>query len=282
MGPILTIDIGGTKCAVAITDDAGVHGYESWPTSGSVENLDRVVTYYRQHLATGGSPADGVGVSFGGPVDHSAQTVKRSVHVSGWSGFDFGAWAEREFGLPAAVDNDAKVGAITELVHGGFGTQDLVYVTISTGVGAGIVTNGKLLRGVSNDAGEIGHMRFSDSNLVCSCGRRGCLERLCSGYWLEQDHGKPSAELFKDYEFLKNYADTLAVGLANSVLLLNPGAIVLGGGVSKVGSRLTSALETSLRNEMGSWGQMTPKVHVSKFGYEGMHLGAREIVNGLF
>jgi glucokinase len=282
VAPTLTIDIGGTKCAVAITDESGVHGYESWPTNGSTENLDRVLKYHARYVAEGGEPANGVGVSFGGPVNNATATVKRSVHVPGWSEFDFAHWAERTLGLPIAVDNDAKVGAITELVHGGYDTNDLIYITISTGIGAGIVSQGKLLRGVSNDAGEIGHIRSSDSELVCSCGRQGCLERLCSGYWLERDHGKPANELFDDDEFLANYAAVLARGIANAVLIVNPSDVVLGGGVSKVGPRLASAVQASLATEMGTWGQMTPRVHVSKFGYEGMHLGAREILNGLF
>lgn len=90
MATTLTIDIGGTKCAVAITDDAGVHGLESWPTKGPTENLERAVSFYRKHLGAGGNPAVAVGVSFGGPVDYVTSTVKRSVHVSGWSGFDLG------------------------------------------------------------------------------------------------------------------------------------------------------------------------------------------------
>ncbi len=282
MATTLTIDIGGTKCAVAITDDAGVHGLESWPTTGSTENLERAVSFYRMHLGDGGNPAVAVGVSFGGPVDYVTSTVKRSVHVSGWSGFDFGAWSRDELELPIAVDNDAKVGALAEFHHGGHGFDDLVYVTVSTGIGAGVISSGRIVRGASNEAGELGHTRVSDDPKVCSCGRMGCLERMCSGYWIEQDHGRPAIELFADDEFLAEYSRVFARGLSNAILLYNPAVIVLGGGVARVGTRLTKSLADNVMRELESWNHMTPVITTSAFDSEGVHLGAKELTRDLF
>ena len=282
MATTLTIDIGGTKCAVAITDDAGVHGLESWLTSGSIENLERAVLYYRKHLEAGGNPANAVGVSFGGPVDFRTATVKRSVHVPGWSGFDFGTWSRDALDLPIAVDNDAKVGALAEFHHGGHGVDDLAYVTVSTGIGAGVISSGRIVRGASNEAGELGHTRVSDDPRVCSCGRTGCLERLCSGYWIEQDHGQPATELFADDEFLAEYSRVFARGLSNAILMYNPSVIVLGGGVSRVGARLTKSLTDSVSRELESWSHMVPVITTSTFDREGVHLGAKELTRDLF
>jgi glucokinase len=282
MATTLTIDIGGTKCAVAITDDSGVHGKESWPTTGSTENLERAVTFYRQHLESGADAAVAVGVSFGGPVDFRTATVKRSVHVSGWSGFDFRTWSRDTLNLPIAVDNDAKVGALAEFHHGGHGVDDLMYVTVSTGIGAGVISSGQIVRGASNEAGELGHTRVSDDDRKCSCGRTGCLERLCSGYWIEQDHGKPATELFADDVFLAEYSRVFARGLSHAVLMYNPSAIVLGGGVSRVGTRLTESLTDSVRRELASWSHMVPTISTSKFDSEGVHLGAKELTRDLF
>jgi len=282
MATTLTIDIGGTKCAVAITDDAGVHGLESWPTSGSTENLERAVYYYRKHLQAGGNPATAVGVSFGGPVDFQTATVKRSVHVPGWSDFDFGAWARDALDLPVAVDNDAKVGALAEFHHGGHGFDNLVYVTVSTGIGAGVISSGRIVRGASNEAGELGHTRVSDDPRVCSCGRTGCFERLCSGYWIEQDHGRPAIELFADDEFLAEYSRVFARGLSNAILMYNPSVIVLGGGGARDSARLTKSLADSVSRELESWSHMVPVITTSTFDREGVHLGAKELTRDLF
>ncbi len=278
----LTVDIGGTKCAVAITGDDGVQVFETWPTQGSLENLRHVESFYSRHADDPRLKIGAVGVCFGGPVDFERSVVKRSVHVSGWQGFNFEFWAREKFDLPVAVDNDGNVGALAEYAVGEHETNDLMYVTVSTGIGAGVVTNGTVLRGASNDAGELGHVRVSDDPRVCECGRTGCFERLCSGYWLEQDHGKPAAELFADDQFLTEYANTFARGLATAVLLYNPEVVVLGGGVSRVGKRLTDALSDSLEKELASWKHLLPRITTSAFDSDGVHRGARELTRELF
>jgi glucokinase len=281
MATVLTIDIGGTKCAVAITDDTGVHGLESWPTTGSVDNLNNVLAYYRRYLDSNGVAASAVGVSFGGPVDFASSTVKRSVHVSGWSGFNFAEWADSTLGLPAEVDNDAKVGALAEYHHGRHNSDDLMYITVSTGIGAGVISSGRIVRGASNEAGELGHVRVSDEPHECSCGRTGCLERMCSGFWIERDNGRPAAELFTDDEFLTSYATTFARGLVSAILLYNPAVVVLGGGVSRVGDRLTARLTDSVARELASWSHMVPRIVTSEFDRDGVHLGAKELTRDL-
>ena len=215
-------------------------------------------------------------------MDFAKSIVKRSVHVSGWQGFNFESWARETFNLPVAVDNDGNIGALAEYAVGEHETNDLIYVTVSTGIGAGVITNGKLLRGASNDAGELGHIRVSEDPRVCECGRTGCLERLCSGYWLERDHGKPASELLADDHFLAEYARTFAKGLATAVLLYNPEVVVLGGGVSRVGKRLTNALSDSLEKELASWKHLLPRITTSAFDSDGVHRGARELTRELF
>ncbi len=274
---VLTVDIGGTKCAVALTDANGVRSVERWQTDGSVENLARAVDFYDRYRDDGGAPAAAVGVCFGGPVDHASSVVTRSVHVPGWQGFDFADWARQTVGLPVAVDNDGNVGALAELVHGNHDTGDLMYVTVSTGIGAGVVSGGRVLRGATNDAGELGHIRIADDPRQCACGRTGCLERMCSGFWIEQDHGKPAAELFARDDFLAEYSALFARGLASAVLLYNPAVVVLGGGVSRVGKRLTDSLTASLSTELASWSHLTPRITTSRFDGDGVHLGAREL-----
>ena len=202
--------------------------------------------------------------------------------MPGWSGFDFAEWSNKTLDLPIAVDNDAKVGALAEFHHGGHGFDDLVYVTVSTGIGAGVISSGRLVRGASNEAGELGHTRVSDEPKVCSCGRTGCLERMCSGFWIEQDHGLPAVELFANDDFLAAYSRVFARGLSHAILLYNPSVIVLGGGVSRVGARLTKSLSDNVSRELESWSHMVPVITTSTFDREGVHLGAKELTRELF
>ena len=192
------------------------------------------------------------------------QTVT-SVHSSGWKGFELGKWMEQTLGIPCRLDNDANAGALGEYHYGaGRGAKMMVYVTISTGIGSGIIYEGKLLRGKDFMAGEIGHIVVSDSGARCSCGGRGCLESFSSGgaietrarEWAERrpDRVARMVELSGGPEItakglmeaaaegdapashiLRETTRWLARGLLMVIRILNPDVIVLGGGVSQSG-----------------------------------------------
>ncbi len=124
----------------------------------------------------------GVGVSFGGPVEADGRTVRRSMHVPGWEAFGLADRLEGEFGAPALVANDADAAALAEQSFGaGRGVRHLLYLTVSTGIGGGVIINGRLHRGEHAWAGEIGHMPLVQDGPPCPCGRHGCLESLASG-----------------------------------------------------------------------------------------------------
>ena len=135
-----------------------------------------------------GAKPDAIGVSFGGPVDATTGKVRLSHHVAGWENVPLGDLLEKEFGVPAAVDNDANVAALGEHRFGaGQDYDSLFYITVSTGVGGGWILNGQPWRGSEGMAGEIGHMVVDPSGPVCLCGKRGCVERLASGLYIAQD-----------------------------------------------------------------------------------------------
>ncbi len=135
-----------------------------------------------------GAKPDAIGVSFGGPVDATTGKVRLSHHVAGWENVPLGDLLEKEFGVPAGVDNDANVAALGEHRFGaGQGYDSLFYITVSTGVGGGWILNGQPWRGSEGMAGEIGHMVVDPSGPVCLCGKRGCVERLASGLYIAQD-----------------------------------------------------------------------------------------------
>jgi glucokinase len=224
-------------------------------------------------------PLDCCGIGFGGPVDFGQQRVTLSTHVSGWSDFDLCGWVRSELGLPAVMDNDANVGAFGESVHGaGRGHLPLLYMTLSTGIGAGIMTEHGIYRGADCYAGEIGHLTIRPDGPECLCGARGCLERMCSGLWLERDHGKPARELLHDPGFVLRYVVDLALGLKAAIMLLNPARIVIGGGISKAGESLFQPLRAELRRQITSWSRARIDVVPAKLGDEAILYGALELV----
>ncbi len=194
------------------------------------------------------------GIGFGGPVDFAAQRVVLSTHVGGWRDFDFCGFVEEAAGAPAVMDNDANVGAVGEALFGaGRGFSPLFYMTLSTGIGGGIVENGSVWRGADSYAGEIGHMTVRPDGPECLCGARGCLERLCCGLWLQRDYGRSAKELLSEPDFVSRYVVDLALGLKAAIMLLNPARIVIGGGIAKAGDALFVPLREELGRRITAW-----------------------------
>ncbi|CAB4557491.1 unannotated protein [freshwater metagenome] len=180
----------------------------------------------------------------------------------------------RVLGIPSVADNDANVGALGEFVSRGSKHRSLAYVTVSTGIGAGLIINGEIYRGHGELAGELGHIVIDPSGPEDELGNRGTLERYCSGYWLRKDYGKSAEELLADDAFLLEYSGRLAAGLSIVVRLINPEILVLGGGITKAGSRLESALLNKLQNLLD---QTQTKLEFSTLGNSNVLIGAREL-----
>jgi len=153
------------------------------------------------------------------------------------------------------MDNDANVGALGEACYGaGRGYRPLLYMTLSTGIGGGIITTGEsVYRGADSYAGEIGHLTIRPNGPECLCGSRGCFERMCCGLWLERDYGRPAEELLQDPAFVERYVVDLALGLKSAIMLLNPARIIIGGGISKAGDALFVPLRAELRRQIPDW-----------------------------
>ena len=279
MKNVLAVDIGGTHFRTGLFDEQGrrllVLEGDTDRVAGRDWMLGQIATRCRDLLAQTDAPVKACGLSFGGPVDFPQQRVT-SVHSSGWKGFELGKWMEQTLGIPCRLDNDANAGALGEYHFGaGRGSKLMVYITISTGIGGGIIYEGKLLRGKDHMAGEIGHIPISDSDALCSCGGRGCLESFSSGAaiesrareWAERrpervermielsggpeitakglmlaagEGDQPATEI------LKETARWLARGILTVIRILNPEVIVLGGGVAQSGELLLKTLRGSL------------------------------------
>jgi glucokinase len=272
----LAIDIGGTKLTLGLFRDDALIERKTRATDrsgGPAWMLDQIaamaVPWAREH------GFETCGIGFGGPVDFPRQRVICSTHVEGWTDFDLVGAIRSRLGVDAVVDRDTMVGALGEGYYGaGAGCRPLFYITISTGIGGGLLTEGGLYHGADSFSCEIGHHTIHPDGPECLCGGRGCLERLCSGLWLERDHGKPASELLRDPAFVSEYVKPLAQGLKNCIMFLNPARIVIGGGISKAGDALFGPLRKELGTQLTSWSRARVDVVPAALGDDSILWGA--------
>jgi glucokinase len=274
------MDIGGTKFTLALFQDGRMARRESRATDregGRDWMLEQIETIW--HAWKSEVTLHRCGIGFGGPVDFERQRVLLSTHARGWRNFDLHRSAEHLLEVPVVMDNDANAGALGEALHGAGkdGARPLFYLTLSTGIGGGIVSNdARVCRGADSWAGEIGHVTIQPGP-ECLCGARGCLERVCSGLWLERDFGQPADELMRNAEFVERYVGNLAAGLKAVVMLLNPARIVVGGGIAKAGEALFAPLRAELRRQVTNWSGARLDVVPARLGDDSVLWGALEL-----
>ena len=233
----------------------------------------------------------GIGASLAGPVDPVTGTLYAPPNLPGWDGFSPGAELTPRFGLPVWAANDATLGAVGEHAYGaGRGLDNMVYLTVSTGIGGGVIADGEPLLGARGYAAELGHMVIDRNGPLCSCGARGCLESLASGtsmarfareglargegeLLLEMAGGDPSnvnsalvveASLSGDplaVDIMRKFVEDLGLGLANLMHIFDPDLIVLGGGVSRSFDAYAEALLAATRRH--TMANLRDKVNVT-------------------
>jgi len=251
------VDIGGTKIATGLVDEEGrVLAKIECPTDvprGFADAMRRVAEMLAQCVDQTGITLKGIGIGCTGPIDPVSGELGNVNLLPGWEGSNPVETLAANFGVPAAMENDADAAGLAEAVWGaGAGKARLVYVTISTGIGASVILDGKLYRGAGGCHPEIGHHIVEPSGPPCSCGARGCWESLASGPamadWIQAnapgsfDGQELSAKLLCERagqgdEWARRAVEHegyyLGVGLGNIVSAFTPDAIVLGGGVMK-------------------------------------------------
>jgi glucokinase len=273
---VLAVDVGGTKMATGVVDRAGrVEGAVEVPTPAvDAEGLFAALQgAIGQSLAAAGLPPPGVaaiGVGCGGPMRYPAGEVS-PLNIPGWRGFPLRARLAAAYGCPVVVDNDAKAMALGERWRGaGQGARCLLGMVVSTGVGGGIVVEGRLLHGAHGNAGHVGHVVVEPGGPRCPCGGRGCVEAIAAGPAIVRlataalTRGTPSA--LQGHAPLSATAvaaaaragDPLAValfaragralgrGIASAAALLDLDRVVIGGGVSQAGPLLFAPLRAEL------------------------------------
>lgn len=279
----LAIDIGGTKFTLAVFEDDRMAVRESRPTDragGRDWMLEQIL-----EIALGwrGTPGFSVcGIGFGGPVDYVSQKVLLSTHVGGWRDFYLPAYLSAHLGVPCRMDNDANTALLGEAASGaGQGCNPLFYMTVSTGIGGGLMVDRSVCRGADSYAGEIGHLIVRSNGPQCLCGARGCLERMCGGLWLEKDFGAPAQKLFEDPAFVRRYVEDLAAGLKSMVMLVNPARTVIGGGIAKAGDNLFLPLRQEMRRQITAWSRARLDIVPAALGDDSVLYGARRLAEDL-
>lgn len=275
--PTVGVDVGGTKVQGVLVDDDGtvLAERQARTVPGAAGVVAGIVALVRDLLADRGlgvADVDGVGVGLPGVVDPQAGTVAHAVNLGLEAPVPLAALVAEALGggVPVRVENDlnaAVVGAAHALgrTAAGSDVQDVAYVALGTGVAAGLLLDGTLRRGSHRVAGEIGHLTLVPGGRPCKCGQLGCLEQYASGSAIEaawpSRRGRPApAELFEAAAAGDAAAvavrDEVAEGIASAVRVLvltcDVDVVVLGGGVSKVGAPLLTAVVATLERQASS------------------------------
>ena len=231
----------------------------------ALEALDTAAHMAREVLAQAGADASkvvGVGIGIPGPVDRERGTAGSATILPDWVGIKIGAAIEERIGLAVEIENDANLGALAELTWGaGRGCTNFAYLKAATGIGAGLVLDGRLLRGASGTAGEIGHTTLDEAGALCYCGNRGCLETVASGPAIVALVAQATGETLSlaavieratagDVRCRRAISDAgreMGVAVAGLCNLFNPQRVIVGGQLSRAGELLLGPLRDSVR-----------------------------------
>lgn len=276
------VDIGGTNVKIALVDFDGKIIYSNTvPTraemgyEAGVNNIKQAIKELMQETGESAKTIEAIGFGLPGQIDYKEGIVKNLPNIPGWVNIPLAKIIEDEFSIPTRLDNDVRCAALGELNFGaGKGCENLICITVGTGIGSGIVLNGKLVRGASNAAGEIGHIKMDmTGGPLCGCGDYGCFEAYASGPAIvtmakEYISGGKSAkykEMATDgiitpyivaqaalqgdavsIQIFKQMGKIIGTGLASVINLLNPEKIIIGGGVADAGDILLNPIKETI------------------------------------
>lgn len=277
------VDIGGTNIKIALVDMQGKIVYSNTtPTRAdmgyehTIGNIKQAIKDLMKETNSNSQTVEAIGFGFPGQIDYQAGVVRLLPNMPGWVEIPVAKIMEDEFKIPTRLDNDVRVATLGELKYGaGKGCTNLVCITVGTGIGSGLVLNGKLVRGARNAAGEIGHIKMTmGEGPLCGCGDFGCFEAYASGPAIvamakEYIKGGKSSK-FKELatEELSPYivaqaalqgdvvakriytkmGEIIGLGLTSVINLLNPEKVIIGGGVADAGDILFDPIRKTIQD----------------------------------
>lgn len=314
---LLGIDLGGTTIKFGILTLEG-EVQEKWAIeTNTLENgrhiVSDIVESLKHRLSLYGLTKDdflGIGMGSPGAVDRTSKTVTGAFNLNWADTQEVGSVIEKEVGIPFFIDNDANVAALGERwVGAGANNPDVVFVTLGTGVGGGVIADGNLIHGVAGAGGEIGHMIVDPENgFTCTCGNKGCLETVASATGVvrvarqlaEQYEGSSaikaaidngdtvtSKDIFIAAEDGDKFANSvvervsryLGLAAANISNILNPDSVVIGGGVSAAGEFLRSRVEKYFVTFAFLQVKKSTKIKIAELGNDAGIIGAASLAN---
>ena len=304
------IDVGGTGIQFgAIDENMNILAEKSIPTTTSVSFSEQVARIADAVVATASAAGfsaeqiDRIGVGIPGISDPVTGDIVKCPNM-GWFHVPFRQEFMKHLSVPLYIENDANVAALAESAAGvSAGTSSSVFITIGTGIGSGIILNGRIWNGFHGIGGELGHVIFGLNGVPCTCGNHGCLERYCSATALIR-MGREAVALQPDSLILRSvgndltrieartvidaarendpvavevygrWISQLAQAIAGVVNLLDPEVIVLGGGVSKAGDFLLNPLRSEFRKYVLYSDQPLPDLRIAVLGSKAGIIGA--------
>jgi glucokinase len=301
---VIGIDIGGTKVAIGIVDEFGsVHAQTRIPTNLIIppsEMIEQIVQSIHLLFEESGLHLEqvmGIGIGAPGPVDAQNGMITCPPNLPNWIQVPIVAELEATFGVPVRLENDASAAALAEKWVGA--AQDngnFVYMTISTGIGAGLYLDGRLITGSRGNAGDIGHMVIDPTKGTCPCGQKGCFEWLASGTAIARRGSeimgaelttKEVFDLYKEkhpkiYTMIDDVFTSIGIGCVTIINLFDPEKIVIGGGVSQAGAPLFTAVEEYVsRYALNPAGRKTSIVPAASGQHAGVIGAAALIIRNL-
>ncbi|MCU1547676.1 MAG: hypothetical protein JWO29_627 [Arthrobacter sp.] len=297
---VLAVDVGATHVTIAVTDLGGKVLAECQLTQDVAEGpeavLNRVVEQGMQLLCRSGrTKADlaGIGIGLPGPVEHATGMPVKPPIMPGWDGFDVVRHVQRSLPVPVLVDNDVNIMALGERTAYWPDDDNLVFIKVATGIGAGIISSGELQRGANGTAGDLGHVRVPRGDeVLCRCGNHGCLEALASGpgvaralsaQGLQADSGTDVLRLVAEgnlqaIQALRQAGRDLGDVLATVVNLLNPSTIVIGGSLGQAGEHLMAGVREVVYRRSLPLATTHLRIGLSVAGDRAAILGASQMV----
>lgn len=308
------VDVGGTKVLGGVVDTDGsilARARRDTPAQGGAELTQAIADVARELMD--GFAVESVGISAAGFVSSDRKTMLATPNIAGWDGVNLDQELSALIGLSIVIENDANAAAWGEARFGAGRAEDhLMLLTIGTGIGGGIVTDGELYRGAFGIAGEFGHMRVAPEGRLCGCGARGCFEQYASGSALlrhAREGVSASGETGRNLLSLGDgtvagmtgehitdaaregdavalaafdtTAQWLGAGIASLSVLLDPACVIIGGGVIDAGEILLAPTRAAVERYMPFAGKHpTPRIIAAQLGNEAGLVGVADLARG--
>jgi glucokinase len=250
------IDLGGTKILTALADEKGkvitsvkLNTQAKLGVKKVIDNIKKSVEIVLKETDTPLSLIKKIGVGAPGPIIENGIIIA-PPNLPGWGKVNIKTTLQKIFKRPVIVENDANAAALAEYIFGaGKRSKIMAYMTVSTGIGGGIIVNGKIFRGATGTAGEIGHVIIDENGPKCGCGNYGCLEAMAAGPAIARMAGTKDAVAAsmaaqkgnkKAIKAIQTAGKYIGIGIADINNMLNPDLVVIGGGVMNIGSLILS------------------------------------------